>query len=44
MGKEKCELVGAFSFIVQIILGLLSFLVLIGKNKREISRFDIDSI
>jgi len=32
MEKEKCELVGVFSFIVQIVLGLLSFLVLIGKK------------
>jgi len=32
MGKEKCELVGTFSFIVQIMLGVLSFLVLIGKT------------
>ncbi len=29
--KEKCDLLGAFSFFMQIILGGLAFSVLIGK-------------
>jgi hypothetical protein len=33
VNEKKCDLFGSFSFIVQVILGVLSFMVLVCKIK-----------
>jgi hypothetical protein len=30
--EEKCEMFGSFGYIIQFILGVLSFMVLVGIN------------